>query len=67
LIANAFNDYFANSFINSHDDTRAKTEFEELCQTNVSSHSEALPVIEIESIEFCINYWVLEKLLAMMA
>jgi len=55
LIANAFKDHFANSFINSHDDTRAKTEFEELCQINVSGHSEALPVIDIESIEFCIK------------
>jgi len=32
-IANAFKDHFANSLINSHDDTRANTEFEELCQT----------------------------------
>jgi len=55
LIANAFKDHFANSFINSHDDTRAKTEFEKLCQTNGAGHPEAFPIIDIESIEYCIK------------
>jgi len=64
LIANAFKDHFANSFINSHDDTRAKTEFEKWCQTNDAGHSEALPVIL--SLEYCIKSLSIGELLAKM-